>query len=77
MYIKKGLVYNKWYADLGEVKNLLDEVEDQATEDDNHLRPLAKCMRVFMIRGLFKSLKFPYVQFPAVSTKGSSLFLLL
>ena len=32
---------------------------------------------VFMIRGLFTSLKFSYVQFPAVSTKGSSLFPLL
>ena len=28
-------------------------------------------------RGLFTSLKFPYVQFPAISTKGSSLFPLL
>ena len=83
MYIKEGLVYNKWsgaligYADLGETTNLLDEAEDQATQDENHLRPLAKCMLVFMIRGLFTSLKFPYVQFPAVSTKGSSLFPLL
>jgi len=62
MYIKEGLVYNKWsgaligYADLA---NLFDEVEDQATGDNNHLRPLAKCMLVFMIRGLFTSLKFP------------------
>ena len=76
-------MYNKWsgaligYADLGEVTNLLDEVEDQATGDDNHLCPLAKCMLVFMIRGIFTSLKFPYIQFPAVSTKGSSLFPLL
>ena len=50
MYIKEGLVYNKWpgaligYADLGEVTNFLDEVEDQATEDDYYLHPLAKCM---------------------------------
>ena len=34
-------------------------------------------MLVFMIRGLFTSLKFRYVQFPAVSTKGSSSFPLL
>jgi len=83
MYIKEGLVYNKWsgaligYADLGEVTNLLDEAEDQAIQDEDYLRPLAKCMLVFMIRGLFTSLKFPYAQFPAVSTKGSSLFPLL
>ena len=77
IYIKKGLVYNKWsgaligYTDLGEVTNLLDDAEGQATQDESHLRPLAKCMLVFMIRGLFTSLKFPYVQFPAISTKGS------
>ena len=52
-------------------------MEDQATGDNNHLRPLAKCMLVFMIRGLFTSLKFPYTQFPTVSNKGSSLFPLL
>ena len=40
-------------------------------------RLLAKCMLVIMIRGLFNSLKFPYCQFPATSTKGSQLFPLL
>ena len=82
MYIKEGLIYNKWsgalirYSDLGEVTKLLDEAEDEETQDENHLCPLAKCMLVFMIRGPFTSMKLPYVQFPAVSTKGSSLFLL-
>ena len=83
IYIEEGLVYDKWsgaligYADLGEATNLLDEAEDQAIQDKNHLRPLAKCMLVFMIKGLLTSLEFPYVQFPAVSTKGSSLLPLL
>ena len=55
IYIKKGLVYNKWsgaligYIDLGEVTNLLDDAEGQATQDESHLHPLAKCMLVFMI----------------------------
>ena len=40
-------------------------------------RLLAKCMLVIMVRGLFNSLKFPYAQFPASSTKGSQLFPLL
>ena len=31
-------------------------------------------MLVFMVRRLFSSLKFPYVQFPASRTKGSELF---
>ena len=34
-------------------------------------------MLVFMIRGLFKNLKFPYVQFLASSTKGAQSFPLL
>ena len=43
MHIKEGLVYNKWsgaligYVDLGETTKLLDEAEDQATQDKNHL----------------------------------------
>ena len=31
-------------------------------------------MLVFMVRGLFTSLKFPYVQYPASSTKGTDIF---
>ena len=33
-------------------------------------------MLVFMVRGLFSSLKYPYVKFPASSTKGANLFAL-
>ena len=84
MYVKEGLVFEKstgslvGYSDLGEVNNLLAEVEQHSKEPDTlQKRPLAKCMLVFMIRGLFNSLKFPYVQFPASSTKGAQLFPLL
>ena len=31
-------------------------------------------MLMFMVRGLFTNLKFPYVQFPANSTKGANIF---
>ena len=66
------------YSDLGEVNNLLAAVEQHSKEPDAaQQRPLAKYMLVFMIRGLFNSLKFPYVQFPASSTKGAQLFPLL
>jgi len=84
MYVKKGLVFEKstgslvGYSDLGEVNNLLAEVEQHSKEPHTlQKRPLAKCMLVFMIQGLFNSLKFPFVQFPASSTKGSQLFPLL
>ena len=31
-------------------------------------------MPMFMMRGLFTSLKFPHIQFPIASTKGSDIF---
>jgi len=37
-------------------------------------RPLAKCVLVFLIRGLFTHLKFPYAHFPTASTTGADLF---
>ena len=80
MYIKEGLVFQKssgaliGYQDLGDINNLLHDAEDQINNPGNHRRPLAKLMLVFMVRGVFTPLKFPYVQFPAASTKGADLF---
>ena len=65
------------YADLGEINNLLLDYEQQYNNSGRISCPLAKCMLVFMVRGLLTSLKFPYVQFPAASTKGADIFLLL
>ena len=83
MYVKKGLVFDKHsgaiigYAEVGDVTNLLDTLEAQVDNPEGQMRPLAKCMLVFMVRGVFTSLRYPYVQFSAVSTKGASLFPLL
>ena len=80
MYIKEGLVFQKsigaliGYEDLGDVNNLLRDAQNQINDPDNHRRPLAIVMLVFMVRGLFTSFKYPYVQFPATSTKGVDLF---
>jgi len=80
-YIKEELVYDKntgtltGYSDLGEVNNLLMAAEEKFKEPSSNIqRPLAKRMLVIMVRGLFTSLKFPYVQFPAASTKGAVIF---
>ena len=35
---------------------------------------LAKSMLVFMIRGLFTKLQFPYVQFPSCGITGDQMF---
>ena len=80
MYVKEGLFFNKHtgeligYADLGEINNLLDDYEQKIDGSETAPRALGKCMLVFMVRGLFTSLKFPYVQFPAASTKGADIF---
>ena len=79
MYIKAGLVFNKasgalvGFHDLGEVNNLFGDMERELKNPSTR-RPLAKVMLVFMVRGLFTPMKFPYVQFAAVSTKGATLF---
>lgn len=84
MYIKESLVFNKsngsltGFADLGEVNNLLLAAEQKYKDPDSvQRRPLAKLMFVIMVRGLFNTLKFPYAQFPASSTKGAQLFPIL
>ena len=84
MYIKEGLVYDKstgtltGYSDLEEVNTLLMAAEEKFKDPGSNMqRPLAKRMLVFMVRGLFTSLKFPYAQFPAASPKGAQLCPLL
>jgi len=75
MYIKEGLVYDKSTGTLtgySEVNNLLMAAEEKFKEPSSIMQsPLAKCMLVIMVRGLFTNLKFPYAQFPAASTKGA------
>ena len=81
----KGLVVDKHtgsltgFRDLGDVCNLLAEYEQQQSGDGSmtFCCPVAKCMVIFMVRGLFTSLKFAYTQFPSTNTKGCDLFVLL
>ena len=69
MHVKEGLFFDKHtgalvgYADLGETNNILLDYEQHLENSGRTPRPLAKCMLVFMIRGLFTSLKFPYIQY--------------
>jgi len=65
------------YSDLGEINNVLLDYEQHLENSGRTPRPLSKCMLVFMVRGLFTSLKFPYLQYPASSTKGADIFPLL
>ena len=85
MYVKEGLVFNKTsgalvgYVDLGDINGYLRDFERQITHESSGTssRPVAKTVAVFMVRGLFSSLQFPYAVFPSCSIKGSDLFPLL
>ena len=59
------------------MNNLLADYEKEYKELGRTPRPLAKRMLVFMIHGLFTTLKFPYVQFPVVSCMGANLMPLI
>ena len=80
MCIKEGLVFQKTsgslvgYEGLGDINNLLHDAEQQINNLGTCIRPLAKLMLVFIVRGIFTFLRFPYAQFPATSTKGLDLF---
>ena len=64
MYVKEGLVFEKspgtiiGYFDLGNVNNILHDAERQFKNPNDHRRPLDKVMLVFMLHGLFTSMKF-------------------
>lgn len=55
-------VQEKSLVGMGDINNYLLEIERSVAEDST--KPdVAKSMLVFMVRGLFTSLEFPYAQF--------------
>ena len=55
---------NMVYVDIGNINNELLKFEQSCNnEDSNTPSPVAKHMLVFMVRGLFIDLKFPFAQF--------------
>ena len=76
--VKEDLVYDKHssqiigFVNLGKVNNQLLELERSQTGECKP--PVATHMLVFMVRGLFSSLEFPYVQVPTSSLSGDVLF---
>jgi len=67
VHIKEVLVFDKHqghsigFVDLGNTNNKLLEFETTMNGDTD--RPLANSMLVFIVRGLFSNLAFPYVPF--------------
>ena len=71
MYIKEGLVYDKYtgeligFTDLGDINSHLLSLEQSLV--DSKLQPLATTIMNFMVKGLFSHLQFPYAHFPCHS----------
>ena len=82
VYVKEGLVYNKstgsliGFADLGGTLQQVNDYEERLSSG-NQSRPLAKTMMVFMVRGVFCNISFPYAQFPMSSAQAHDVFPLL
>ena len=81
MYLREDLVYDKHsgaligFANIGDTNQQLLIFEKLAQgEEEIENASLAKTMLVFMVRGLFSSLQFPYVQFPFAKVYGEFLF---
>ena len=83
MYVREDLVYDKHsgaligFANIGDTNKLLLQFEQQVqgeSDDETASEPLAKTMFVFMVRGVFSSLQFPYLQLPCATITGDLLF---
>ena len=79
MYIKEGLVYKKHsgelvgFTDLGDVSNHLIQFEMAARGEERAAPMLAKTVMVFMVRGIFTPLRYPYAIFPCNKVTGGLL----
>ena len=62
------------FTNLGEVNSHLSEFEASTKDSDDSREPLANSMLVFMVRGLFNDLEFPYAQFPCTSLAGHQMY---
>ena len=76
--VKEQLVYDKYtsqiigFVDLGEVNNELLDME-RSEKGEVH-QCVAKNILVFMVRGMFLKLEFPYAQFPCSSLSGDVIY---
>ena len=80
MYIREDIVYDKHtghvigFTNLGDINNHLLAFEQAVEEDKPEKNIVAKSMMTFMVKGLFMSFRFAYVQFPCAKMTGDLLF---
>ena len=79
MHVRADLVFDKHtgamigFAKLGDINDRLAQFEKLVLGSEPTPQ-LAKTMMVFMVRGLFTSLQFPYAQFPCADLSGEMLY---
>ena len=75
MYLTNFNLYILFHLISGNVNDHLLSFEQSISEETHDdVDELAKTMLVFMVRGLFSRLRFPYAQFPSLSLTGDLLF---
>ena len=80
MKIKEDLVFDKHNIELigfincGSINSYMDNVERQCESTEDNVRGVASHMLLFMVRGLFTTLEFPYSQFPTTGVSAHKLF---
>ena len=80
MYVKQDLVYDKntgeliGFMNLGDINNHLLALEQSMSLPDESTEVLARTMMVFMVKGLFSRLEFPYAHFPCHKLTGELIF---
>ena len=62
------------FTNLGDIDTRLTQLERSIERGKSESLPLTNTMLVFMVRGLFSGLQFPYAQFPCASLSGDQLF---
>ena len=80
MKIKDDLVFDKHTCELigfvncGDVNNHLDDLERKCNSSEDEIRDVASHMLLFMVRGIFSNLEFPYAQFPTGGASADVLY---
>lgn len=80
MKVREDLVFDKsncqliGFTNLGEVNNQLDKISQLCSSESTPNPAIASHMLLFMVRGMFSSLQFPYAHFATQGITADSLY---
>lgn len=78
--VKEGIVYDKHgcrvlgFVEPGDINNELLQIERSLDDTNDLTDTIAKQVLVFMVRGLFASVDFPYAQYTTRGISGDQLY---